>query len=401
MRKIPKLRIGIGVLLLGLVNITAVARADTATINTKAGTQTKSVELTQLNQKIQQLQNAIAQNQQQRTQVSDHLHNNATLLTKLQQHLLLLNTQLHQQQTALAQLQQNQQVQRQQLAMQYGGLAEQMRAAYLLTQEKHDSLFTDADIDTDDANTDQLLVYVDSLDKTRLNSIDQLTQTLGQLKSKQSQVFNQKVVLQSTLIKQQKTQQQLAVAQQSQQQVLKQLNNQLQNNGTQLNELIANKKALEQLIQRLANEQQRKQKLQHVSTSLPLPTGIPLVQLQGKLPWPAAGTIGNHFGMPIAQSEMKSSGVLITTPSGQTVHAVYQGRVVFADELRGLGLLLIIEHADGYMTLYGHNQTLNKRVGDLVRPGETVATVGSDGLYFEIRHEGHPLDPEVWLAKTK
>ena len=95
---------------------------------------------------------------------------------------------------------------------------------------------------------------------------------------------------------------------------------------------------------------------------------------------------------------------MIAADEGGKVRAVAQGRVAFADWMRGFGLLLIIDHGDGYMSLYGHNQALYKEVGEWVDSGETVATLGASGgqtragLYFELRHKGRPVNPVLWCA---
>src|SRR6185369_730339 len=97
-------------------------------------------------------------------------------------------------------------------------------------------------------------------------------------------------------------------------------------------------------------------------------------------------------------------GLFIASPTGQDVKAIAPGRVVFADWLRGFGNLLIIDHGDGYMSLYGNNESLFKQVGDAARSGETVAAVGNSGgnmdsgLYFEIRHQGVAFDPLGWVS---
>ncbi len=126
--------------------------------------------------------------------------------------------------------------------------------------------------------------------------------------------------------------------------------------------------------------------------------------LQGKLHWPTAGNVTTHFGTELGNSQLKYDGVLIQAPEGQPVHAIYQGRVIFANWLHGLGLLLIIDHGNGYMSLYGHNQSLYKKAGDTVKPNELIASVGNSGapgptgLYFEIRHNGQPVNPEQWCG---
>ena len=102
---------------------------------------------------------------------------------------------------------------------------------------------------------------------------------------------------------------------------------------------------------------------------------------------------------------MKWNGVVLATPRGHEVRSVYHGRVVFADWLAGLGLLLIVDHGEGYMTLYGYNETTLKNSGDWVAPGDVIATVGDSGgqtqpaLYFEIRQGTKPVNPRRWVTK--
>ncbi len=133
--------------------------------------------------------------------------------------------------------------------------------------------------------------------------------------------------------------------------------------------------------------------------------GKPFEQLKGRLVLPVKGEVANKFGGARPDSTALWKGLLVRAATGQTVKAVASGRVVFADWLRGFGNLLIIDHGQGYMSLYGNNETLYKQVGDTLRGGDMVATVGSSGgnedsgLYFELRHEGKPLDPVKWLAR--
>ena len=125
-------------------------------------------------------------------------------------------------------------------------------------------------------------------------------------------------------------------------------------------------------------------------------------RLKGKLSWPTTGKISKAPGRAMRKGGAKWSGVIIASTPGSTVNAVASGRVAFAGWFRTLGLLLIIDHGDGYMSLYGHNQELHKKSGDWVKAGDIVATVGdsggqqSTGLYFEIRHDGTAQDPRLW-----
>jgi len=121
------------------------------------------------------------------------------------------------------------------------------------------------------------------------------------------------------------------------------------------------------------------------------------------LNWPADGPLLKRFGQSRADGSLKWNGVLLGASAGSDVRAVYHGRVVFSDWLAGMGLLTIVEHDDGYMSLYGHNQDLLKEVGEWVEPGEVIAHVGDSGgqanagLYFEIRKNGEPVDPRKWV----
>jgi len=132
--------------------------------------------------------------------------------------------------------------------------------------------------------------------------------------------------------------------------------------------------------------------------------GRPFDQLKGKLTLPVKGELTNRFGTPRPGSTLDWKGLFLRTSDGQPVKAIAAGRVVFADWLRGFGNLIIIDHGEGYMSLYGNNETLYKQVGDLLRGGDTIAAAGNTGgnedfgLYFELRHESKPLDPMRWMA---
>ncbi|MGB6452473.1 MAG: peptidoglycan DD-metalloendopeptidase family protein, partial [Steroidobacteraceae bacterium] len=125
-------------------------------------------------------------------------------------------------------------------------------------------------------------------------------------------------------------------------------------------------------------------------------------RLRGELAWPVAGRVAASFGQDRAGG-LKWDGLLIDTARGAQVRAIYQGRVIFADWLPGLGLLLVIDHGNGYLSLYGHNERLYKKVGDQVAAGDSIAAAGDSGgsprpeLYFEIRKGDRPVDPRPWF----
>jgi septal ring factor EnvC (AmiA/AmiB activator) len=130
----------------------------------------------------------------------------------------------------------------------------------------------------------------------------------------------------------------------------------------------------------------------------------PFAKLKGRLKLPVRGELMNRYGGPREESGGTWKGLFIRAVTGETVHAVADGRVVYADWLRGFGNLLILDHGSGFMSLYAYNEGLLRRVGDSVRGGDPIANVGASGqsaesgLYFELRRDGKPFDPLKWTA---
>jgi len=129
----------------------------------------------------------------------------------------------------------------------------------------------------------------------------------------------------------------------------------------------------------------------------------PFSALRGKLRLPVRGELTARYGAPRGAAGMVAKGVFIRAPEGQPVRAIARGQVVYADWMRGFGNLLIVDHGDAFLSIYGNNDSLLKQTGDSVTLGEAVATVGQSGgneetgLYFEMRHLGRPFDPLSWV----
>jgi len=148
------------------------------------------------------------------------------------------------------------------------------------------------------------------------------------------------------------------------------------------------------------------EELQRSLAELDTPTSYkPFPEARGEMIFPASGKPSNRFGASRNTGDLRWRGWLIPAPEGSDVKAVHHGRVVYADWLRGQGLLLILDHGDGYLSLYGQNRSLRRDVGDWVSPGDVIATVGASGgatrsaLYFEIRRGGDPVDPGSWVRR--
>ncbi|HVY06692.1 MAG TPA: peptidoglycan DD-metalloendopeptidase family protein [Burkholderiales bacterium] len=185
----------------------------------------------------------------------------------------------------------------------------------------------------------------------------------------------------------------------------------IEKNRRQLSTLTRDEERLTQLIDRLAKEAARKSKSRKPGKKLAnkaLPGADsgsgPFRQLKGRLRLPVIGELTNRFGSPRQDSGLSWKGLFISARPGKEVKAVAGGRVVYADWLRGFGNLLILDHGDGYMSLYGNNESLLKQVGDETRAGDTIAATGNSGgnpdsgLYFELRFQGKPFDPIPWVT---
>lgn len=164
-------------------------------------------------------------------------------------------------------------------------------------------------------------------------------------------------------------------------------------------------------IDRLRAEEQRLTELvreiHEVLAEFPVDSQEPFSASRGHLAWPVTGTVLSRFGQSRAGAQVRWQGVQVGAPAGTPVRSVYHGRVVFSDWLPGHGLLIIVDHGEGYMSLYGHNEALLKESGDWVAPGEALAQVGDSGgqpqtaLYFEIRRDGDPVDPQPWMSRAE
>ena len=170
----------------------------------------------------------------------------------------------------------------------------------------------------------------------------------------------------------------------------------LSNDGVRMAQLERDQAQLSDLLEQL---QQRLSELDTPSSY------TPFKDAKGMMVFPAQGRVSNRFGSSRNSGDMLWRGWLIPAPEGSNVLAVHQGQVVYADWLRGQGLLIILDHGDGYFSLYGQNRSLRREVGDWVKPSDVIATVGASGgalepaLYFEIRSAGKPVDPGLWVKR--
>ena len=274
------------------------------------------------------------------------------------------------------------------------------------------------------------LTYYDYLNKARLEQLDSFNETLRQLANVEADIEAQQNLLAEKKDGLLERRNQLAEVRKERQQTLAKLNSDL---STRERKLQARRqeqaqfervlKTIEETLARQAREaeearqrellaeRQRQQQRQAGSAAPSGPMvssagssfGGPFAQAKGKLPWPVDGRLVARYGTPRGgDARTKWDGVLIGASAGTQVRAVHGGRVVFADWLRGAGLLVLLDHGNGYLSLYGHNQSLLRDAGEIVKAGDPIATVGTSGgqetaaLYFAIRQQGRPSDPAQW-----
>ncbi|MDX2350135.1 MAG: peptidoglycan DD-metalloendopeptidase family protein [Porticoccus sp.] len=291
-------------------------------------------------------------------------------------------TQLHLEQTTLEASRKSQQ------AM----ISKQITAAYHLGSEEPIKLLLNQE------NPDRIsrtLKYYDYFLQARGKKLSHYRETLTSLNKVEASISDHQLALSTNRDALKQEHQQLTERQQARREVLAQLNKQLSGSKQTLNKLSTERSRLESVLK----------SLQKSIAKLSLPsTEQPFAGQRGRLAWPVSGRLSKHFGAS-RNASITWDGWLLRAKEGSAVNTIHHGRVIFSNYLRGHGLLMIIDHGDGYMSLYAHNQVLLKETGEWVLTGETIAKVGNSGgreehaLYFEIRHNGKPANPKRWLKK--
>ncbi len=354
----------------------------------------RATELEQLRNRIQRLQSGLNKTIGRRDSEREELRKLDVEIGVSVRTLRDLDTRMRAQSARLETLSERQRVAKSQLRRQHDILAQQMRATFVMGREEYVKLLLNQD---DPAAVSRVLTYYHYLGRARAQQIAGTRIALSKLRDLEEDVEQQQRELQALRAAKVKRKQALEEAHARRADVVATLSRKVHDQA----EEIARLRADEQRLQRL---------LEHLEDYL---AGVPrdpsfdirFRDFRGKLPLPTQGRFLAHFGEPKKGGNLRWKGVLVGGREGQDVISVARGRVAFADWLRGFGLLLILEHGDGYMTLYGYNQSLYIQVGDWVEAGQVIASLGNTGdvpeagVYFEIRHQGQPRDPRQWLRK--
>ena len=271
-------------------------------------------------------------------------------------------------------------------------LGEQVRAAYMNGGQEHLRLLLNQQ---DPAMLGRLMTYFTYLNDHRAENIETVTGRIRELALLRNQVAAEEARLTEIARKRYAELALLNNAQEKRHSLLASLRQRISVEGREIDYLAAQEKDLARLIAELTS----------ILSDYPISSEEPFSEHKGRLTWPIAGTLLHDFGQPRVGGGLRWNGVVLSAPRGREVRVVYHGRVAFADWLAGLGLLVIVDHGDGYMSLYGYNETIVKNAGDWVAPGDVIATVGDSGgqqragLYFEIRQGTRPVNPRHWVTR--
>jgi len=366
--------------LLGLISISAADSSMTAT----------SEQLRQLESRISKLQAQMHNTRTQYGRLQHQLQYSEEDIGKVAQRLETLHSAFIDKQHTLAVLKNRQSALHSQLNIQRQVLARQIRAAYMMGHQDYLKLWLNQE---EPFIIGRVLTYYNYFNRARSRQIANIKETLESLTALKQTIELEKTDLNQLVIEQTRKKKELELNHKERQKLLARLAQSLENKDQELKGLQEDKRRLETLLGTLGE----------ALKEIPLPKQIKaFAKLKGQLPFPVQGKVIKRFGQRLV-SHLKWQGILIAAPQGKKVRAVAAGRIAFAQWFRNLGLLVIIDHGKGYMSLYAHNQSLYVKTGNWVNTNDTIATVGNSGgrnlsaLYFEIRYQGVPQAPREWL----
>lgn len=385
----------------------------------------KAKELAEVQAKIQRIGGDVKKLAAKKTAEIEQLRNIEKQFGEQINALESVKSEISQQEAALQQVRDKIAAANNDIVIQQKGLAGLIRSAHAMgSKEGLDVLLNQRD----PALSGRMLIYHDYIRKARIEKLQMIEADFKSLRQLEAQKDTESQLLQIALQKKQQETDELQKLKQERENLLLQIDRDYAGKQNQLINLKHDEKKLEALLASLQKTDDNARELsvperivekkpvvveprstpapvvvENKVKELPPQMGKPFAELKGQLPWPVQGAIVERFGSK--RFETTWDGAVIGAREGATIRAVAAGSVVYADWLRGYGLMMIVDHGKGYMSLYAFNQSLNKGVGDFVRAGDTLASVGRSGgrskasLYFGIRQKGKAVDPEKWCRK--
>ena len=367
----------------------------------------KEAELRKLNQRIEKVRKSVNADVQKRDQLSVQLRDAELGVQAARKELDQIRAQRLATEARLRELQAEQAQREKELDSERNALAGELRTAYVNGREEQLKLLLNQE---DPSTFGRLLAYYGYFGRARADRIRGIQDKLEHLA-----LVREKIVAEQTRLGALEQQRATRVAdlkssQERRAKVVTAIDQSIKSRDGELKRLQSQAKGLEKLITELRKAIERAQTAQPARKGGTTGSGIakqaPFEPLRGKLPWPVQdGKLIARFGQPRAGGSLRWQGMLIGTDRGARVRAPFAGRVVYGDWLPGMGLMLVIDHGGGYMSLYGHNEELFRKVGDSVAAGDVIGAVGDSGghsqpaLYFEVRRGKTPVDPQTWLTR--
>jgi len=270
-------------------------------------------------------------------------------------------------------------------------IGQQVRAAYKVGRQEYLKILLNQENPSQISRT---LKYYDYFNRARAAQVERYNATLASLRQVEQQIVEESAVLQDDQVKLKERQRELTRSRSDREATLATLNATILDRDAEIRKLTTDRGHLEELLERISRN----------IAQLPAPSSVvPFVDVRGRMTLPVEGSITDRFGTP-NKGSVRWNGLFIAAEAGKPVYAIHYGRVVFSDWLRGFGLMIIINHGNGYMSLYGHNQAIFRETGEWVQAGEVIGSAGNSGgldrtgLYFEIRVSGKPTDPLGWCV---
>ncbi|HEX4299232.1 MAG TPA: peptidoglycan DD-metalloendopeptidase family protein [Gammaproteobacteria bacterium] len=351
----------------------------------------KQQQLDKLKTRLTQVQQAQDQALQKREAVQVQLRSSERAIASASHEYAELDRQVGAAEGQLGDLQRQKAARRAALDAQKTALAQQMQAAYREGRDSQLRLLLDAQ---DPESVGRMLAYYDYVNQARAQRIGAVRQQLAALDQVDAHIQLQLGNLKKLRDNRSASLAELQSRGKSRRQLLATLDAGIKNRNAEIARLNKDQQAMQSLVDSLH------QAMSDVPAELM--QGKRFSTLRGHLLWPVDGRMVDRFGEPRAGGHLHWEGDLIAAPMGTPVRAISQGQVVYADWMPHFGLIVIVDHGEGYLSIYAHNQNVTRQVGDYVKAGEVIAALGDSGgqdgpaLYFELRHGNDTLDPRRW-----
>ncbi len=342
-------------------------------------------------QKIERLKQAIETKEDSKSRYIKQLRDIERQISRINQDIRRLDREISNKKSELKALRATRIKHQQQLGRENEYLAEQVYAAFTLgRQEKVKLLFSQQDPATLQRN----LVYYQYFANARVDLINKVQANIDKILETESLIKQARLDLEANQQALAEQKRRLDSDRRKRESIVASLDEQLRKEGGNLSQLEEEATQLQNLIN----------SIQEIIDTAPDEdiTRRAFSELKGRLAWPVEGKVRRLFGRRKSESDLRWQGVVIEARTGDYVRAVSHGRIAFADWLRGFGNLVIIDHGNAYLSLYGHNESLFKSAGEWVEAGDVISSIGNSGgqkksgLYFEIRKRGKPQNPTGW-----